>query len=592
MIARPVLRVASCLVLALVLIALALPPLSASAATPTFRGEYYNSRNLTGAPVLVRDDAAINFDWGAGSPGSPVNADNFSVRWTAFVSFEAGTYRFSVHTDDGARLYIDDTLVLDRWAEQSATTHTVDRSLGTGYHSIRLEYFEAAGNAVAKLSWARVGDSSFPQWKGEYYNNANLSGSPVLVRNDADVNFNWGYGSPAGEVPADNFSARWTRTISIPSSGTYTFTATADDGIRVKVDGTTLIDRWLDQSATTYTGSIYLGAGSHNVVVEYYERGGASQVRVSWALGTSSGSTVTVTVDDLDSNFIRGGNLASFRKVYYGYRNHLFWTWNSTTAVYNWGKWIPKLPGPGNYEVQVYIPGRYFGTVSARYRIYHNGVYNDRVISQARYYDQWVSLGTYYFNGAGNEYVYLGDATGESWTTRYVGYDAVRFIGQASSPSPTPQPQPCTVMPVLGFGDAWNKNASVRNCLGCPTQPESGVWMGEQTFQNGTMFWRDDTDTIYVLYKDGTWQEFADTWHAGEPEVDTSMATPSGLIQPKRGFGKVWRNNSTVRSRLGWATIVERGFNGSIQPFDRGLMLWSPRLGVYSLCNDGRWQRF
>ncbi|HOQ97751.1 MAG TPA: PA14 domain-containing protein [Anaerolineae bacterium] len=583
-------RAASRLLLALVLIALVVPPLAVSAATPAFRGEYYNNRDLSGAPVLVRDDAAVNFNWGNGSPGSPVNADNFAVRWTNFVSFEAGTYRFTVRVDDGARLWIDDALVLDRWVAQPATTFTVDRSLGAGYHHIRMEYFEATGEAVAQLSWEKLADTSFPQWKAEYYGNTDLSGSPLLVRNDADINFHWGYGSPASQVPADSFSVRWTRSVSVATAGTYTFTATADDGIRVKVDGTMLIDRWVDQSATTFTGSVYLGAGAHTVVVEYYERTGVALARVSWA-ASATPQTVTVTVDDLDSGFTRGGNLESFHPVAFGYRSHLFYVWNNTSTVYNWGRWTPKLPGAGNYEVQVYIPSRYFGTTSARYRISHNGATNDRVVSQARYYDQWVSLGSYYFSGKGQEYVYLGSATGEPWATRTVGFDAVRFIGTGISKPAEPLP-PCSIMPVQGFGNAWNGNAALRASLGCPTDVEKAVWLGEQTFQFGTMFWRGDTGVIYVLFNDGTWVQFGDTWNASQPEVDSGIHAPSGLFQPKRGFGKAWRDHSDVRSRVGWGLIEERGVNGAVQPFERGLMLWSPRLGIYSLSNDGRWQHF
>ncbi|HZE15236.1 MAG TPA: PA14 domain-containing protein, partial [Mycobacterium sp.] len=425
---------------------------------PDWKGEYFDNRNLEGDPVMVRNDADVDFNWGTAAPAAGLTADNFSVRWTNFVSFEAGTYRFSMRTDDGGRLYVDNVLVLDRWVAQSATTVTVDRTLGAGYHNIRMEYFEATGDAVAKLSWQKVTGTSYPQWKGEYFSNVTLSGSPALVRNDSDINFNWGYGSPASGVPADNFSARWTRTISIATAGTYTFSATADDGIRVKVDGTSLIDRWIDQAATTYTGSIYLGAGSHNVQVDYYERTGSAQARLSWALGGST--TTTVTVDDLDSSFIRGGTLSSFYPKAFGYANHLFYVWNNTTTVYNWGKWFPKLPGAGNYEVLVYIPSRYFGTASARYRVYHAGTSSDRTVSQARYYDQWVSLGTYYFGGDGSEYVFLGSATGESAGTRSVGYDAVRFVGKGISPTPPqpPSPAPCSIMPVYGFGDAWSNH--------------------------------------------------------------------------------------------------------------------------------------
>ncbi|MDI7276259.1 MAG: PA14 domain-containing protein [Anaerolineae bacterium] len=596
MAARALLRWMSRLSLVLVVVALIVPSSVSVAQTPPFRGEYYNTKDLSGPVVLVRDDPAVNFAWGTGSPGSPVNVDNFSVRWTNWVSFSAGTYRFTLRVDDGARLYIDEVLVLDRWVPQPATTYTVDRTLSAGYHSLRLEYFEAGGDAVAQLSWSTGGTPpAYPDWKGEYFANAGLYGTPVLTRNDTSINFNWGYGSPATEVPADNFSVRWTRQASFASAGTYTFSATSDDGIRVSVDGTWVINRWADQPATTATGSIYLAAGTHAVTVEYYERTGVALANVCWSLGDST--STTVYVDDLEPAFTRGGNLSGFHKKYYGYRNHLFWVWNNNTAAYYWGRWTPRLPGPGDYEVQVFIPRYCFGTTAARYRVYHNGTRHDKIVSQALYYDQWVSLGTYYFHAGGGEYVLLASNTGEPYATRPVGYDAVRFIKKSGTtwPTPTPGPTPpsttCSIVPVLGFGDFWTRNAQVRACLGCATQPEKSGWMAEQTFIGGKMFWRQDTDVIYVLFNNGTWQQFPNTWFAGEPETDPNIVPPAGYYQPRRGFGELWRNNSIVRSALSWGTIEERGFSGAVEPFERGLMLWSPQLGTYALCNDGKWVR-
>jgi len=477
----------------------------------------------------------------------------------------------------------------------TATTVTVDRTLGAGYHSVRMEYFEAGGDAVAQLSWTKIGDTSSGAWRGEYFNNASLSGSPTVVRDEADINFNWGYGTPAAEIPVDNFSARWTRTLSF-AAGTYTFTATVDDGVRVKVDGAMVIDHWADGAATAYSGDITLSAGTHTVVMEYYEHGGVAQARLTWAAKSTPGSRVTVVVDDLDSGFALGGNPGNFHERAFGYRNHMWWLWNNTTAAYSWATWTPRLPAAGTYEVQVYIPSRNAGTASARYRIFHNGTRHDRVVAQANYYDQWVSLGSYYFTARGGEYVFLASNTGEPYATHYVGFDAVRFIGTVAAPPPvtppTPVPPACSIMPVLGFGNAWNSDAQVRACLGCPTAQEQSVWMAEESFVGGTMFWRSDNNVIYVLFSDGTWRQFPDPWHAGDAEIDSSITPPAGQFQPRRGFGKLWRDNPQVRAQTSWATTEEQGFYGSLQPFQNGLMLWSPRLGVYSLCNDGRWKHF
>jgi hypothetical protein len=65
------------------------------------------------------------------------------------------------------------------------------------------------------------------------------------------------------------------------TAGSHTFTATADDGIRVYLDGTLVIDQWKDQSATTYTTSRQVTAGNHELKVEYYEHGGDAVAKVA-----------------------------------------------------------------------------------------------------------------------------------------------------------------------------------------------------------------------------------------------------------------------------------------------------------------------
>lgn len=79
-------------------------------------------------------------------------------------------------------------------------------------------------------------------WEGKYWNNRNLSGNPTLTRQDGSINFDWGGGSPAAEIAADNFSAQWTQTANLPA-GTYRFSASTDDGMRVWIDNVMKIGR-------------------------------------------------------------------------------------------------------------------------------------------------------------------------------------------------------------------------------------------------------------------------------------------------------------------------------------------------------------
>src|SRR5262249_36956167 len=82
---------------------------------------------------------------------------------------------------------------------------------------------------------------------------------------------------------ADNFSARWTRTVNL-GSGIYRFSVTGDDGVRFYVDGQLKIDKWFSQGATTYTADVALNAGNHVMKREYFESGGPGVAFLSWTL--------------------------------------------------------------------------------------------------------------------------------------------------------------------------------------------------------------------------------------------------------------------------------------------------------------------
>jgi hypothetical protein len=81
---------------------------------------------------------------------------------------------------------------------------------------LRVEYYESGGAANVRFWWEKL--TSYPDWRGEYWSNRDLRGSLALVCNDARIKFNWGRGAPAPGLPADNFSARWTRTTSFDAA--------------------------------------------------------------------------------------------------------------------------------------------------------------------------------------------------------------------------------------------------------------------------------------------------------------------------------------------------------------------------------------
>jgi hypothetical protein len=119
---------------------------------PNWKGEYFNNMTLSGAPVVVRDDRYLSFNWGTGSPAPGViNNDQFSARWTRTIDTNPGLYRIFLTSDDGSRLYINNQLMIDNWATQSPTTRAVDYNYPGGPIEIRVEYFENWGNATMNV---------------------------------------------------------------------------------------------------------------------------------------------------------------------------------------------------------------------------------------------------------------------------------------------------------------------------------------------------------------------------------------------------------------------------------------------------------
>jgi hypothetical protein len=127
-----------------------------------FAAEYFDNGALTGSAVLTRTDDAIDFDWGEASPDSTVPFDRFSARWTRTKTYVAGTYRFGVTGDDGIRVLVGGTQVIDGSFYQLPTMYTVDVSLSNGQHTVVVEYFEHAGGAVASFSELKVADPPPP----------------------------------------------------------------------------------------------------------------------------------------------------------------------------------------------------------------------------------------------------------------------------------------------------------------------------------------------------------------------------------------------------------------------------------------------
>ena len=144
-----------------------------------------------------------------------------------------------------------------------------------------------SGEAVIPVpaSFLTLGGKGTPAgFKGEYFNNQELQGQPADVRTDQQVNFDWGRYKPAPHVGENNFSVRWTGKLTPAESGTYRLGATADDGVRLYLDGQILIDAWKSNPTKTVTKEVTLEGGrAYDVRMEYYQYNREAIAKFVWS---------------------------------------------------------------------------------------------------------------------------------------------------------------------------------------------------------------------------------------------------------------------------------------------------------------------
>lgn len=234
---------------------------------------------------------------------------DYGVRFRGYVNVPTdGDYTFYVNSDDGSKLLIGTTEVVNNDGGHGPLEKSGTIGLKAGKHALTVPFFQGSGGQTLTVSYSGPGinkqaipasaffrvsmGSSNPVagagtgLAAEYFTNKTLSGSSVLTRTDATVDFDWGTSSPAaGTVPNDNFSVRWSGQVQAPVTGSYTFSTISDDGIRLWVNGTQVINNWSDHGSTTDNSqSIALTAGQkYDIKLEYYENVAGAIARLRWA---------------------------------------------------------------------------------------------------------------------------------------------------------------------------------------------------------------------------------------------------------------------------------------------------------------------
>jgi hypothetical protein len=165
--------------------------------------------------------------------------------------------------------------------------------------------------------------------------------------------------------------------------------------------------------------------------------------------------------------------------------------------------------------------------------------------------------------------------------------------GLGTLPPPPGSGGACSATPTGPLGALLASDPALAGQLGCATGSPSLVAGAVQPFERGLMIYRAPGITgqagiIEALGNDGRFTRASDTWVSGVDPDSGGLTPPPGLVEPIRGFGKVWRNDAALATRLGWALLGEQGVTLTIQPFERGVALYVPTFNqVYLLIEEG-----
>ena len=249
----------------------------------------YGGTADVGAGVSVGTNGVSVYEHGAGyMPATLVYQGNISG-WTHVAV---------VYENRQPKLYLNGTLVRTGYTSPASTVRVVPWNLGGnsyGYFDGQLDDIKVFKGALNASDVQALFGGQGTGLTGEYYDNADFTGYS-MTRTDATVNFDWGTSAPTGSMGNDQFTVRWAGTVVPKYSETYTFYTTTDDGVRLWIDGQLVIDKWVDQGPTEWSGQITLEAGrAYAIRMEFYENFGGAQAKLSWSSASQAKEIIPQT---------------------------------------------------------------------------------------------------------------------------------------------------------------------------------------------------------------------------------------------------------------------------------------------------------
>lgn len=126
---------------------------------PGLIGKYYRTKDAKPESLVVtRIDSTIDFDWGGKSPAPSMPGEQIAIVWTGMVHIQAaGSYEFALTSDDGSRLYLNGQVVVENYADHPAKRVAGTAVLETGWHPLKLAYYNGTSFSCCKMSWIPPG---------------------------------------------------------------------------------------------------------------------------------------------------------------------------------------------------------------------------------------------------------------------------------------------------------------------------------------------------------------------------------------------------------------------------------------------------
>ncbi|MCF6149083.1 MAG: hypothetical protein E3K37_10525 [Candidatus Kuenenia sp.] len=276
--------------------------------------QYYDNEDWKGTSIFEEIAPSVNFNW-------PNEVDKFvpspfSMVYEGYLIIKkTGQYTFTLASDDGSWLYINNSLLIDNGGPHRVQTISDTITLNKGVHKILIKYFDKGGGAVLKLTWKFESgrETIIPEkvllpkkaihtlqnrQNGlyvKYYDNTEWHGKPIYEDVDTEIGFNWP--NDKAKLFYSPFSIMWDGFIDINTADNYTFLLSSDDGSWLFIDDALIIDNGGSHMVKEKSGTVFLNKGKHKIKIKYFDKKGGAVLKLLWK--TPDGTITKIPIENL-----------------------------------------------------------------------------------------------------------------------------------------------------------------------------------------------------------------------------------------------------------------------------------------------------